>query len=151
MEYECRSGKEPIKGVFQTYILYLNITISFCNYDAIYMHFLKAICIPHADGKQGWNCTVYHVPLCSQQKESVVGSTPWRTQDFRCTGWNESQAVAVRAILCLSWRFREHKDQKDMFIRFIEESKNNGMPSLSNFFFSVIVVSAYLLLFSLHT
>jgi len=54
MEYECRSGKEPIKGVFQTYyILYLNITISFCNYDAIYMHFLKAVCIPHADGKQG--------------------------------------------------------------------------------------------------
>lgn len=45
----------------------------------------------------------------------------------------------------------EHKDQKDMFIRFIEESKNNGMPSLSNFFFSVRVVSAYLLLFSLHT
>jgi len=45
----------------------------------------------------------------------------------------------------------EHKDQKDMFIRFIEESKNNGMPSLSTFFFSVRVVSAYLLLFSLHT
>ena len=40
----------------------------------------------------------------------------------------------------------EHKDQKDMFIRFIEESNNTGTPSLS-IFFPVRVVSAHLLLF----
>lgn len=44
----------------------------------------------------------------------------------------------------------EHKDQKDMFIRFIEEIKNIGMHSLS-ILFSVRVVSAYLLLFWLLT
>ena len=40
----------------------------------------------------------------------------------------------------------EHKDQKDMFIRFIEESNNTGTPSLS-ICFPVRVASAHLLLF----
>lgn len=96
------------------------------------------------DAKQGWNRVIYYVSLCPQQAKSAVRSTSRGTEDTECVRWDESQTIVVWEILRSSGRLcnttksersiltfpddDDHKDMKDMVIRFIDESQCDGMP-----------------------